>query len=63
MVLASFASSPLELRSVSDLMSLAESLGMTPLEAKNSLITSFNKIKENASKREEISEGIKIFKK
>lgn len=47
MLLASFAQSPLEMRSFFDLRALAEQLGMTPLEAKNSLSLAENIIKQN----------------
>ena len=47
MLLASFASSSFEMRSVIDLRALAEQLGMTPAEAKNSLSLAENIVKQN----------------
>jgi len=61
-VLASFATTPYEMRSSHDLISLGISLGMHPKEAKESLQNALQKINSNKKKKspDYIAEGIEI---
>jgi RNase P/RNase MRP subunit p30 len=61
--IASFASNPYELRSESDLKSLALTLGMTPKQTKESFSAIYNKIQENIKKKSKnyIGEGIELI--
>lgn len=61
--IASFASNPYELRSESDLKSLALTLGMTPQQAKELFSSVYNRIQENIKKKSKdyIAEGIELI--
>ncbi|RLG00491.1 MAG: hypothetical protein DRN49_02875 [Thaumarchaeota archaeon] len=62
MLLATFASSLLEMRAPKDLIAFAQAIGMTPSEAKKSLQIVEKIIRRNKEKRkpEYVSEGIRI---
>lgn len=62
MLLASFASGLLELRDAQDLIAFAQTIGMTPEEAKESLKVIWDIINRNREKKspEYVAEGIRI---
>ena len=62
MLLASFASSVLEMRSAFDLQALAQAIGMTPKEAQDSLQEAGKLLKKNEEKKSQgyVSEGIRV---
>lgn len=64
MVLATFASSVFEMRAAQDLQAFAQEIGMTPLEAKKSLILVSKIIQRNKEKRKPgyVDEGIRVIK-
>ncbi len=62
MLLASFASSVLEMRSAHDLQALAQAIGMTPKEARDSLQEAERIMKRNEERKspDYVSEGIRV---
>ena len=64
MLLATFASSLLEMRAVQDLIAFAQAIGMTPVEAKKSLSMAAEIVRRNKEKKkpEYVAEGIRILK-